>query len=450
MTKAVNYVQEGKLILDGLPLEDAKIGAAILMLTKQAEDYRAQGQYEEAKHCCDKAIALAQDPDLDKPDELDVKYAEGFVKMHLGTIYFSQGKLQQAADRYQQAQKLFSERNRPYSEGISWMALGTVYYAQARNNLENIGTSDNEWKEALKAYQRSLDIFHKLDKPVLEDRIRERLTTVNREYLQAMEKYCYKKTTREEEREKVSEEEAEVTQLALTLPSGEEVLRIPVVAKIAAGIELTLAQENITDHLIMDKETARNATFALRVKGNSMINAHILNGDYVLIHAQNAVDNGKKAAVRITEKEEEAVLKRFYKEKIDEEEYCRLEPENDQEPTIIVSLKELKPGLKERLAKKFKRPDAKVKFLVGIPAIEGEVVGVIRTFREMQSSPWNSRRTEPSAREMSLMDPALEDLKWPSAYAARASTIQKRSLPFVRDATPTSQNGKRKKRKPVA
>ena len=107
MTKAVNYVQEGKLILDGLPLEDAKIGAAILMLTKQAEDYRAQGQYEEAKHCCDKAIALAQDPDLDKPDELDVKYAEGFVKMHLGTIYFSQGKLQQAADRYQQAQKLF-------------------------------------------------------------------------------------------------------------------------------------------------------------------------------------------------------------------------------------------------------------------------------------------------------------------------------------------------------
>ena len=267
------------------------------------------------------------------------------------------------------------------------MALGTVYYAQARNNLENIGTSDNEWKEALKAYQRSLDIFHKLDKPVLEDRIRERLTTVNREYLQAMEKYCYKKTTREEEQEKVSEEEAEVTQLALTLPSGEEVLKIPVVAKIAAGIELTLAQENITDHLIMDKETARNATFALRVKGNSMINAHILNGDYVLIHAQNAVDNGKKAAVRITEKEEEAVLKRFYKEKIDEEEYCRLEPENDQEPTIIVSLKELKPGLKERLAKKFKRPDAKVKFLVGIPAIEGEVVGVIRTFREMQSSP---------------------------------------------------------------
>jgi len=387
MTKAVNYVQEGKLILDGLPLEDAKIGAAILMLTKQAEDYRAQGQYEEAKHCCDKAIALAQDPDLDKPDELDVKYAEGFVKMHLGTIYFSQGKLQQAADRYQQAQKLFSERNRPYSEGISWMALGTVYYAQARNNLENIGTSDNEWKEALKAYQRSLDIFHKLDKPVLEDRIRERLTTVNREYLQAMEKYCYKKTTREEEQEKVSEEEAEVTQLAFTLPSGEEVLKIPVVAKIAAGIELTLAQENITDHLIMDKETARNATFALRVKGNSMINAHILNGDYVLIHAQNAVDNGKKAAVRITEKEEEAVLKRFYKEKIDEEEYCRLEPENDQEPTIIVSLKELKPGLKERLAKKFKRPDAKVKFLVGIPAIEGEVVGVIRTFREMQSSP---------------------------------------------------------------
>jgi len=388
MIKAFNYVQEGKSILDGLPLEDAKIGAAILMLTKQAEDYRAQGQYEEAKHCCDKAIALTQDPDLDKPDELDVKYAEGFVKMHLGTIYFSQGKLQQAADRYQQAQKLFSERNKPYSEGISWMALGVVYYAQARNNLENIGSSDNEWKEALKAYQRSLDIFHKLDKPVLEDRLREQLAIVKREYLQAMEEYCHEETARKKQREKPREEEVEsIAGLTFTLPSGEEVLRIPVVAKIAAGIEFTLAQENIIDYLVLDKESARNATFALRVKGNSMINAHILDGDYVLIHAQDAVDNGKKAAVRITEKVEQAVLKRFYKEEIDEEEYCRLEPENNQEPTIIVTSKELKLELKERLRKKFERPGTKVKFYVGIPAIEGEVVGVIRTFREMQSSP---------------------------------------------------------------
>lgn len=388
MAKVLNYAQEGKFILDKLPVEDKKIGDTILMLTKQAENYRAKGQYEEAKYCCDKAIALTQDPDLDKPDELDVKYAEGFVKMHLGTIYLSQGKFKQAADRYRQAQKLFSERNKPYSEGIAWMALGIAYHAQARNNPNSVGSGDDEWKEAMKAYQRSFDIFRKLDKPKLMGEVRGRLKSVNDQYQQAMEEFCRKEEARKKQREKPREEEMEkegVMPLTFILPSGEEVLQvpIPIVAKIAAGRELTLAEENILGYLMLDEEHARNATFALRVEGNSMINAHITNGDYVLIHAQEEVENSEIAAVRISQEMEEAVLKQLYEEKFDEEVYYRLEPENDQEPTIIVVSN---PDLKERIAERSKEQGKRVEIIVGTPAVEGKVVGVVRTFREMQTS----------------------------------------------------------------
>jgi len=385
-----NYIQEGHYILKVLPIE-GKIGASILALNKAADTYRASGRYDEAINCCTKALSLAQDPDLDIPSDLDVKYAKGFTQMHLGTVYFGQKKLEEAVVRYHQAQKLFNEQNKPYSEAIAWMALGIVYYVRAQDNPKTIGSSDDDWKRSMKAYQRSYDIFRKLDNPILMDEIKRRLAIVKHEYQRAMEDFCREETARKKQWEKPREEEVEGITGSFTLPSEEGVLKIPViaipiVAKIAAGIEFTLAQENITGYLVLDKESARNATFALRVKGNSMINAHILNGDYVLIYVQEEVEDGEIAAVRITE-EEEATLKRFYKGKIDGEIYWTLKPENDQEPTIIVSSKEFKPKLKERLHEKFKRLGRKVEFRVGIPTIEGKVVGVIRTFREMQSSP---------------------------------------------------------------
>lgn len=81
---------------------------------------------------------------------------------------------------------------------------------------------------------------------------------------------------------------------------------IPLVGTIACGTP-TLAEQNIEQYIKMDEEI--NADFALRCKGDSMINARIFSGDIVFIKQQPIVDNGEIAAVLI---DSEATLKRVY------------------------------------------------------------------------------------------------------------------------------------------
>ncbi len=86
------------------------------------------------------------------------------------------------------------------------------------------------------------------------------------------------------------------------------VKRIPILGTIAAGLPI-LAQENIEDYEYVSK--ASNADFCLRIKGDSMINARILDGDLVYIRQQADVENGEIAAVLVDG--ENATLKRIYK-----------------------------------------------------------------------------------------------------------------------------------------
>ncbi len=83
--------------------------------------------------------------------------------------------------------------------------------------------------------------------------------------------------------------------------------KIPLVGTIACGAPI-LAAENIECEVNMPENI--NADFALRCKGDSMIEAHIYDGDIVYIRKQPVVENGEIAAVLI---EDEATLKRFYK-----------------------------------------------------------------------------------------------------------------------------------------
>lgn len=82
---------------------------------------------------------------------------------------------------------------------------------------------------------------------------------------------------------------------------------IPLLGDIACG-EPILAEENIDDYIKIDKDIP--ADFALRCKGDSMINARIFDGDIVYIRQQPDVENGEIAAVLI---DNEATLKRVYK-----------------------------------------------------------------------------------------------------------------------------------------
>ena len=112
----------------------------------------------------------------------------------------------------------------------------------------------------------------------------------------------------------------------------EPTISIPVVGKVAAG-EPILATENIEDYMsigesFFSKDSLRNDNFILKVQGESMINAGINDGDYIIVSKQSTALNGQIVVAMI---DGEATVKRFYKEK----DYIRLQPENDNMDPII-------------------------------------------------------------------------------------------------------------------
>ena len=108
-----------------------------------------------------------------------------------------------------------------------------------------------------------------------------------------------------------------------------EMVNVPIVGQVAAG-EPILAQENIENYFPIPTEfMPNNQTFLLKVKGESMINAGILDGDMVLVEQASTASNGDMVVALI---EDGATVKTFYKE----EGIFRLQPENDSMDPIIV------------------------------------------------------------------------------------------------------------------
>ncbi len=108
-----------------------------------------------------------------------------------------------------------------------------------------------------------------------------------------------------------------------------EIASIPIVGTVAAGQPL-LATENITGYFPVPTEYLSNkTTFMLKVKGDSMIDAGIFNGDTILVEKQNTARNGDVVVALI---EDSATVKTFYKE----DGHIRLQPENESMEPIIV------------------------------------------------------------------------------------------------------------------
>lgn len=108
-----------------------------------------------------------------------------------------------------------------------------------------------------------------------------------------------------------------------------EMVNVPIVGRVAAG-EPLLAEQNIEEYFPIPMEFMPNKqTFLLKVCGESMINAGILNGDYVLAQEENTAHNGDMVVAMI---EDGATVKTFYKK----EGVIRLQPENDFMDPIIV------------------------------------------------------------------------------------------------------------------
>ena len=108
-----------------------------------------------------------------------------------------------------------------------------------------------------------------------------------------------------------------------------EIASIPVIGTVAAGQPL-LAVENITDYFPFPANLLPNKeTFILRVKGDSMINMGILDGDYIIVEQTNTAQNGEVIVALV---DDSATVKRFYAE----DGHFRLQPENDfMEPIIV-------------------------------------------------------------------------------------------------------------------
>ena len=107
-----------------------------------------------------------------------------------------------------------------------------------------------------------------------------------------------------------------------------EVLQIPIVGTVRAGTP-TLAVEDIEGYYPMEKQQLRGGTFFLRVRGDSMINDAIMDGDLALIRPQDTADNGDIVVAMI---DGEATLKRFYRD----EGHIRLQPRNPNMEAIII------------------------------------------------------------------------------------------------------------------
>lgn len=109
---------------------------------------------------------------------------------------------------------------------------------------------------------------------------------------------------------------------------------IPIIGTVAAGTPI-LAVENIDGYLSVPAQIVNNSynLYALNVKGNSMIDAGIFDGDYVIIRKTSTAENGDIVVALIDNIDgSEVTIKRFFKE----DNYFRLQPENSQMEPIIV------------------------------------------------------------------------------------------------------------------
>lgn len=122
-------------------------------------------------------------------------------------------------------------------------------------------------------------------------------------------------------------------------PSDESLVDIQVLGRVAAGLPL-LAEENVVDTVRVDRMLVRGGrdVFGLRVQGDSMIEAGILNGDYIFVRRQPTADRGDIVVALIGD---EATVKHYYPEK----DYVRFQPANSQMAPILVRAADFKPTM---------------------------------------------------------------------------------------------------------
>jgi repressor LexA len=119
----------------------------------------------------------------------------------------------------------------------------------------------------------------------------------------------------------------------------ETMLDVQILGRVAAGLPL-LAEDNVVDTVRIDRMLVRGGrdVFGLRVQGDSMIEAGILNGDYIFVRKQASADRGEIVVALIGD---EATVKYYFPEK----DYVRFQPANAQMAPILVRATDFRPTM---------------------------------------------------------------------------------------------------------
>jgi repressor LexA len=122
-------------------------------------------------------------------------------------------------------------------------------------------------------------------------------------------------------------------------PADENMFDVQILGRVAAGLPL-LAEENVVDSVRVDRMLVRGGrdVFGLRVQGDSMIEAGILNGDYIFVRKQATADRGDIVVALVAD---EATVKYYFPEK----DYIRFQPANAQMAPILVRASDFKPTM---------------------------------------------------------------------------------------------------------
>jgi len=126
---------------------------------------------------------------------------------------------------------------------------------------------------------------------------------------------------------------------ASSLGADSALIEIPMLGRIAAGTPI-LAQENVESTVRIDREMLRGGRdlFALRVQGDSMIEAGILSGDTIFVRKQNTANRGEIVCALIGD---EATVKYYFPER----DYIRFQPANGSMAPILVRATDFKPTM---------------------------------------------------------------------------------------------------------
>ncbi len=129
-------------------------------------------------------------------------------------------------------------------------------------------------------------------------------------------------------------------QLQLNLGDDSDLIEIPILGRIAAGLPALAQEENITDTVRIDRGLVRGGreVFGLRVAGDSMIEAGINSGDYIFVRKQGTANRGDIVVALIGD---EATVKYYFPEK----DYVRFQPANAKMAPILVRATDFRPTM---------------------------------------------------------------------------------------------------------